>query len=136
LKGKTLSPNYNGGGYLKVNLYKNKVAKTYMVHQLIAFTFLNHKPSGYKIVINHINHKKNDNRVCNLEITSQRQNANRKHLKSKSKYVGVHHIKSSNKWMARIVINGERKYLGVFKNEYSAHLAYKQELKKELMKNE
>jgi len=35
----------------------------------------------------------------------------------------------SNKWSARIGINGKIKHLGLFKDEYEAHLAYQKALK-------
>ena len=88
-----------------------------------------HKPNGYKLVINHINHIKKDNRLDNINIITNRENTNQSHLKSKSKYVGViwHHV--NKKWMARIQINGARINLGSFDNQYKAHLAYQKALK-------
>lgn len=59
----------------------------------------------------------------------ERRNANKKHLKSTSKYIGVNFNKGTNKWVARILINGKSKYLGLHKTEYDAHLAYQNELK-------
>jgi len=53
-------------GYLKVNLYFNGVKKCRSVHQLVAEAFLNHKPNGHKLVVNHINFIRTDNRVSNL----------------------------------------------------------------------
>ena len=44
------------------------------------------------------------------------------------KYVGVCFHKSSNTWFSRILIDGKRKFLGAFENEYDAHLAYQKEL--------
>ncbi len=37
--------------YKQVVLCKNKVKKTWRVHQLIAITFLDHTPCGLKIVV-------------------------------------------------------------------------------------
>jgi len=117
-------------GYLRIGLRKNKTQKKFSVHQLIAVTFLDHVACGLKLVINHKNFIKTDNRVENLEITTQRENTNRKHLKSSSKYVGVCFFKRDKKWKAQIHINGKRKHLGLFDNEYDAHLRYQEELKK------
>ena len=47
-----------------------------------------------------------------------------------SEYKGVSFHKASNKWIARITINGKRKYLGLFKTEeeaYNALESYKRE---------
>jgi hypothetical protein len=115
--------------YLLVILHKNNKRKTFNVHQLVAIAFLNHKPSGYKLVINHINHNKLDNRVENLEIVTARVNSNLKHIKSSSIYTGVSWQKKSNKWISQIRIDGKLKYLGLFKCEIKASNAYQNALK-------
>ena len=115
-------------GYLVVNLSKIGLVKTKQIHQLVAESFLNHKPNGHKLVVNHKNFNRQDNRVENLEIVTQRENANRAHIKSSSKYVGVSWHKGSKKWMSRIVINGKRKHLGYFFEEIEASNAYQNAL--------
>ncbi len=45
-----------------------------------------------------------------------------------SKYKGVYWYKSLNKWMAQIKVDGKLKYLGLFTDEYEAHLAYQKAL--------
>lgn len=111
-------------GYLSVGLSKNGCVKTIKVHSLVAMAYLNHVPNGYKLVINHINHNKTDNRVENLEITTQRENTNQKHMNASSKYVGVHWYKAGKKWKSMIRIGNKKVYLGSFLNEFDAHLAY------------
>lgn len=124
-----LKPNSINGGYLKVNLSKNNVVKTFKVHQLVAIHFLNHTPCGMNLVVNHINLNKHDNNCKNLEITTSRENSNLKHIKSSSKYVGVSWHKRDKLWCAQIRINGKGKHLGGFINEIEAHYAYQNELK-------
>lgn len=124
---KTLTQ-HNSNGYLKVTLCKNRISKRFSVHQLIAMAFLNHKPCGFKLVVNHINFIKTDNRVENLEIVTHRENTNRKHLESTSKYVGVHLDKEKNKWRSTIVVNGKQKHLGYFIDEIDAHNTYQKAL--------
>lgn len=116
-------------GYFIVGLHKNNKVKTKTVHQLVAQEFLNHTPCGYKLVVNHINFDKKDNRVENLEIVTNRENSNLKHLKSTSKYTGVSWCKTCKKWVSSISINNKKKTLGRFINEYEAHLKYQEALK-------
>lgn len=69
-----LKTNKDSGGYLKVNLYKNRKPKTYLVHRLVATVFLPN-PDNLEEV-NHINQIKNDNRVSNLEWCDAKYNCN------------------------------------------------------------
>jgi len=117
-------------GYLFVILCKNGKLKNWKIHQLMMMTFKGHKPCGMKLVVNHINFIKTDNRLCNLEVVTSRENSNRKHLKSSSQYTGVSLPKNVKKWRALIRINGKSKHLGMFINEFDAHLAYQKELAK------
>lgn len=127
-KEKILKATKNTSGYLSVDLCKNTIKKRRTVHQLVAIAFLNHNPCGHKLVVNHININKTDNRIDNLEIVTTRENSNRKHLKSTSKYTGVSWNKLHNKWIAHIGLNGKTVHLGVFSDEYEAHLAYEKKL--------
>ncbi len=129
VKERILKPYLDTYGYLCVFLSKNSVVKTYKVHQLMMVTFKNHKPCGFKLVIDHINFIRTDNRLKNLRIVTTRENTNQKHLKSSSEYTGVSWIKSDKKWKATIVINGKNKHLGIFNNEYDASIYYKNALK-------
>jgi hypothetical protein len=115
-------------GYLRCLLCKNKKNKTFRVHQLVAMAFLNHVPCGHKLVVNHINFNRADNRVENLELITNRKNCNQKHLKSSSQYTGVYWNKNNKNWAAGIRFNGKKKYLGSFEDEYDAHLAYQSKL--------
>lgn len=128
-KGELLKPCLNNHGYLHVLLSKNGKYKTKKIHQLVAETFLNHIPCGHKLVVNHINFNKTDNRVGNLEIITSRENTNLKHIKSSSQYVGVSWIKNIGKWSSRIQVNGKNEFLGHFTDELDAHNAYQNKLK-------
>ena len=85
---RVLKPTVNHKGYYMVKLYLKGNGKVYKVHQLVAMAFLNHKPCGMKLVVNHIDFNKTNNRVTNLEIVTNRENTNKIHRKSTSKYVG------------------------------------------------
>jgi hypothetical protein len=129
IKEKVLRPSPNNQGYLLVVLCNNNSRKYIKVHMLVAITFLNHKPDGtHKIVIDHINNNKLDNRLVNLQLISQRENTS-KDKKGTSQYTGVRLIKSTNKWRTDIRINGNKKFLGLFTDEYEAHLVYQKALK-------
>ena len=116
-------------GYLIASLCKNGKTTYKAKHQLVAIAFLNHVPNKTKLSVNHINFIRTDNRLENLEVVTIRENANKKHLKSTSKYIGVNWKKSHKKWVATIHLNKKQKYLGLFKNEIEAHTAYQEALK-------
>ena len=114
--------------YLCVALYNNG-RKEFKIHQLVAIAFLNHKVSGHKIVVDHINNDKLDNRVENLQLISQRENSSKDKKNKTSKYTGVCLNKARNKWTSHIRISNKLKNLGSFTNEYEANLAYQNKLK-------
>ena len=119
----------DGHGYFRADLSFNGISKTRKVHQLVAESFLNHTPCGFKLVVNHIDFNKQNNNVDNLEIVTNRENSNMKHIKSKSKYVGVTFHTPSMKWCATIWINGKNKHLGYYYSELKASKAYQTALK-------
>ena len=118
-------------GYLLVTLSKNVKQKSYRVHQLVAITFLNHTPNWYKIVVDHKNAIKTDNRLENLQLITFRENLS-KDKKGSSKYTGVSWNKLNKNWVAQITINNERIYLGSFTCQIEAHNEYQKALKKHL----
>jgi hypothetical protein len=60
-------------GYFRTNLKENNGrSKTYMVHRLIALTFLGEIPINLQV--NHINGIKTDNSIYNLEYVTNQQN--------------------------------------------------------------
>ena len=122
-KEKFLKPD-NTSEYLRLILFKDDVKRRYSIHQLVAMAFLNHKIGHEGLVINHKNFIKVDNRVENLEIVTIRENSNKKHLISTSKFVGVSYQKKDKKWRARITYNGKTIYLGFFNKEEEASLYY------------
>jgi len=123
-KEKMLNLTLNNRSYLRICLSKNGIKKTKQVHQLVAMAFKNHIPCGMKFVINHIDYNKLNNREDNLEIVTNRENTNRKHLKSSSKYTGVYWNNNTKKWQSAIKINNKTKYLGAYENEIIASNAY------------
>ena len=111
-------------GYKQVLLCINNKKETIKVHQLVAISFLGHIRCGYKLVINHKDFNILNNAVDNLEIVTARENSNKKHIISSSKYVGVTYNKRLKKWNAQIFFKGKLKDLGTFINEEDAKYSY------------
>ena len=77
--------------------------------------------------VDHINHDKLDNRKSNLRVCSTSENMRNQQIRTVAKtsvYKGVTFNKQAGKWMAQIVLDGKRKYLGYFTNETDAAIAY------------
>ena len=110
----------NRGGYKRIKINIGNGIKKYGVHQLVAMAFLGHKPDGHKIVVDHINGNKSDNRLKNLRLLTGRANLSMRG--GTSNYVGV--SKFRNKWMSTIRVNGKLEYLGLYQTEENAHRAY------------
>jgi hypothetical protein len=74
--------------------------------------------------VDHINHETLDNRKENLRIVTKRQNQQNRRKPKSSKYPGVSWSASAKRWRAFILTNGVRKFLGNFKVERDAAVAY------------
>ena len=100
--------------------------KTKYYHRLVWEYFNGPIPTGMDI--DHINNKRDDNRISNLQILSHKDNC-RCRLKNKnniSGYPGITWHKQLKKWRARITIDGKAKHLGRFEQLEAAHQAYLQ----------
>lgn len=129
VKEKVLKTPVNSRGYARVNLFLDKKPKVSKVHSLVARAFLNHKPCGMKIIVDHIDNNSLNNNLYNLQLITQRENCS-KDKKGTSKYTGVSWSKYRNSWVAHIKINGVQKNLGKFTDEKEAAQAYQNELNK------
>jgi hypothetical protein len=127
IKERILKPSISGSGYYFIALQNQGKRKVKDIHRIVAETFLG-VPDGKNIIVNHINLNKKDNRLSNLEFITQRENCDKKHLPSSSKFVGVSLHKRDKTWQARILVDGERVQLGSFKTEQEAHKAYQDKL--------
>ncbi len=194
-KGKIIEGNIQKG-YRRTTLRGDSICGKFMFSQIIAMTFLGHKPNGHTLVVDHVNGDTSDDRVENLRIVTNRANSTtcfrsneesfssghigvswrekvskwrtqiqhnganvhlgcydteleasnayqsalskindgsfnhsdyRPIFTSEHKGVGFH--KATNKWQARIIINGKQKHIGLFKTELEAHKAYRAKLK-------
>ena len=128
-KERVLKPSIDSSGYYSVVLSDKIKGKSKRIHQLVAESFLNHMSCGHKLVIDHINDDKLDNRVKNLQVVTARFNTCKTRGNYSSKYKGVCWYKERNNWTSMININGKSVFLGYFKCELEAHQAYQNKLK-------
>ena len=90
-KERFLKPSNDRRGYLLVSLCDGEKRKTFSVHRLVCQAF--HENPDNKPQVNHINEIKTDNRACNLEWCTCKQNVNHgtrteRSAKARSKPVG------------------------------------------------
>lgn len=111
-------PEYQETGKLKcmkVDLYKDGLAKTFPVHRVVLPAFLPN--TDRKPTIDHKNRDPADNRLSNLRYATyaeQRHNQDKQEGTS-SFYIGVYFDENAHKYRSRITQrNGECKYLGYF----------------------
>lgn len=117
-------------GYIIVGLYKDGKSKNFKVHILVAMAFLTHVPNGFKNVIHHIDHDKQNNNIKNIRIISHRKNVSiGSGQKRTSDYLGVYLSSDGKKWCSRITIDKKRVFLGRFNSEKEAAKAYRNKLK-------
>jgi len=121
----------NGYGYARRTIRTNNKYKTLYMHRFILGIY------DTKIQVDHIDRNKLNNQKHNLRLATRNQNMRNteKHKiingnNTSSKYKGVHWSKKSKKWCAQIKVNGKFIYLGLYKNEKSAALAYNKAAKK------
>jgi hypothetical protein len=122
-KGQILKPAPDKKGYLTVNLSSNNKRKTRTIHQLVAESFLSHKPCGYKLVVDHIDNNKVNNNLSNLQVITQRENVS-KDFEGECNYTGVYLQTGGNKYVSKCWHNGKSVYIGQFKTEIEASKAY------------
>lgn len=78
IRGKFLKGSYDSDGYLEVQLTDaNGCPKYYRMHRLVALTFIPNPDNTKYTQVDHINCVKDDNRVCNLEWVTCKENINR-----------------------------------------------------------
>jgi hypothetical protein len=74
--------------------------------------------------IDHINGDGIDNRLVNLRLGTTRENLQNRVEHRDGHLCGTTWNKRSEKWQAKIRINGKHKHLGYFSTELEAHEAY------------
>jgi len=105
----------NRGGYISINVD----GKRYPAHRLVWLYLFGRFPINQ---LDHINHNGLDNRGCNLrEVTNQENSRNSSKSKANTSGVtGVWFDKIREKWVAEIMVDGKKVYLGRFINKIYA----------------
>lgn len=96
----------------------NKKAKTFLMHREVM------NCQDPKIYIDHIDHDGLNNIKSNLRECSPSQNKMNVIGRGSSEFLGVNWHKTQKGWQARIQVNKKQIYLGVFKTENEAAIAY------------
>lgn len=107
-------------GYIRLRVKR----KLYLAHRL-AWWFVYGKMPDHNI--DHINGVRDDNRICNLRLDTDKQNQQNITTLSKnnkSGFAGVSWSKRMNKWRADIYIEGKSIYLGNYDTPEEASAAY------------
>jgi hypothetical protein len=117
----------NKHGYLLVCLSYKGNRKTSNVHSLVASAFINQKPDGNKMVIDHIDNNQLNNKVANLQIVTNRENSSKDRRRKLP--LGVY-INRCGNYYSKIHISGNSIYLGTFPTLKEASNAYQKQLNK------
>lgn len=104
-------------GYLHTRINRKPIR----LHRLAWIYVYGEIPNG---TIDHINRKRDDNRIENLRLCKFEQNLQNKNFykNNTSGYKGV--VRKNNKFAAQITASGKVKHLGYFSNPEEAHKAY------------
>ena len=74
----------NNCGYLKICVSDGSIIKGYRKHRFI-FECFHGKINDVKLVVDHINNIKTDNRLENLQLITQSQNIKKEHIKGENR---------------------------------------------------
>lgn len=107
--------------YLGFKACRNGENKNIRVHQAVAQAFIGPKPKG--MVVDHIDNNSKNNKVCNLQYITPRENLS-KDRSGSSIYTGVAWEERRKKWCAKIRFDGKQHHLGYFDCEKKARDAY------------
>ena len=101
---------YKSSGYLYVKVH----GRLYLVHRIVMLMCYGFYGEGLEV--DHINHVRNDNRLCNLRFVTGSENSKNQSVSSKntSGVTGVYFSKAKKKYVAQIEVNRQVHYLGCY----------------------
>ena len=105
----------NGAGYRQLYVHR----KLYLAHRLAWLVIHEVMPAQQ---IDHINKKRDDNRICNLRQASNKQNSENQSVRSNnsSGMPGVYWHQKNKNWVAKITHNGHQIHIGCFATIFQA----------------
>lgn len=112
------SPDRSGAMRCYVGIYSRLFARSLVVWVI-------HHGGWPSLEVDHKDRDTTNDRLDNLRLATRSQNsANRRCRPSASGYKGVKRTQRSNRWHARIRVNGKLLHLGQFDSAEEAHAAY------------
>lgn len=111
-------------GYYQFRLFHNNTSRKYKAHRMAWLYEHGELPK----MIDHINHIRDDNRMCNLrEIQDRKENNKNKTMfkTNTSGVTGVYWQKSIKRWTAKIRVNKKLINLGAYGSKEDAIIARK-----------
>ena len=131
---KILKEQLNERGYLRVSLSKNNKQKIYSVHRLVMITFIGYEEGKQ---VNHIDGDKTNNRLDNLEWTTQSENMKHAYdnrlVKSKRRVRRIRCIETGEIYKSGAEASRELGYdastilrtcLGIYETLYNYHFEF------------
>ena len=115
-KVRKLRPGLDTSGYLKVNLSKDGILKSCLVHRLVTKAFLSDYSENLQV--DHIDKNRINNKLSNLRMLTNQQNQYNTDAKGYSWH------KVAAKWQAYIKKDYKQIHLGLFDKEEDARAAY------------
>jgi hypothetical protein len=111
-------------GYIRIRINYIK----YKAHRIIWLWYYGEDPHNKEI--DHINGIRDDNRIVNLRLATDRLTAQNNIRTRSGKLVGTSWDKRENKWHAQIKLRGYQYSRGYYNTEEEAHKAYLEALHK------
>ena len=120
--GKILSGYLDGHGYPTFHLWSNGTFKHAKGHHLVMLCFVG--PRDEKLVVDHINADRADNKLQNLRYITQRENSSRWQIKENGLPTGVLPSGKSNRFRAMCRDAKKKRHIGTFSTAQEASIAY------------
>jgi len=116
-------PGRPAGTTIKRCAYVKVFGESYAVHRIIWKLAHGFDPPGF---VDHVNGNPLDNRLLNLRLATPQENAQNKKPYPGVEIPGVHQIKKTGRWRAKIQEDGRQRHIGVYETKEDAAAARKQ----------